>query len=278
MIVANTRKEVAQALEGKRIGFVPTMGALHDGHISLVTESRSRGLFTVVSIFVNPTQFNNTDDLVKYPKDTQSDLEKLKNASCDVVFLPDSGEIYIPGADQQPYLHDFGPLEHTLEGHFRPGHFKGVGQVVHILFEIIRPEMAFFGEKDFQQLEVIRQLVSLMKTDIEIVAVPTVREPGGLAMSSRNRRLTGAQRQEANILYRALTFARQHIRSHPFEEIEKEVKEMVNKVKGMRLEYFEIIDERTFGKAGSYMPDRPLRAVIAAYMGDVRLIDNMGLV
>lgn len=276
MIIVKTGKQLKNHTDGKQVGFVPTMGALHEGHLSLVAESRNRGLFTVVSIFVNPTQFNNPEDLAKYPRDTEADLHKLRAAGCDLVFLPEPEEIYPPGTDQKRYIHDFGHLEHVFEGHFRPGHFRGVGQVVHILFEIVRPELAFFGEKDFQQLQVIKRLVALMDAPIEIVGMPTVREHDGLAMSSRNRRLSPEARQAASVLYTALEFARKNIRVLPPDRIRAEAEHLFNRA-GVKLEYFEIIDEDSFCKAENTDSAKNLRGIVAAYAGGIRLIDNMRL-
>lgn len=200
MKIAKNRQELSNCLNSEApIGFVPTMGALHDGHLSLVQESKSRGLFTVASIFVNPTQFNDPKDFEKYPIDTDADLKKLESVGCDIVFLPDPEDIYSTDEEKQ-YVHDFGDVETRFEGAFRPGHFKGVGQVVHILFDLVKPNVAFFGQKDFQQLQVIKQLVGQENLPIEIVGMPTVREDDGLAMSSRNRRLNKGQRSEANVV------------------------------------------------------------------------------
>ncbi len=277
MYIARTIRELKTYLaEVKNIGFVPTMGALHDGHISLIRESVNRNLFTVASIFVNPTQFNNVADFEKYPIDTEADLKKLEAAGCDLVFLPSKSELYPTEKADQKYIHDFGKLETTIEGAYRPGHFKGVGQIVHILFECVNPKTAFFGEKDFQQLQVIKRLVKLIGADIEIVGMPTIRESDGLAMSSRNRRLNDDYRTASVLLYKALTFAKANINRLKPSEIKAEVQAMFSQDKWMDLEYFEILNPSDFE---TIEDDNPTNAhsVIAAYAGEIRLIDNLKL-
>ncbi|MEQ9186719.1 MAG: pantoate--beta-alanine ligase [Cryomorphaceae bacterium] len=274
---ATTKQQIAQLLPSNRkLGFVPTMGALHDGHISLIAASKNRGLFTVASIFVNPTQFNNSKDFEKYPIDTEKDCELLANAGCDLVFLPPRDEIYPDKEEASKYIHDFGPLESRLEGAFRPGHFRGVGQVVHILFDIVRPDYAFFGEKDFQQLQIIRALESMLDQRIEVVGMPTIRENDGLAMSSRNRRLNPDQRRAGGLIYKALCLAKSQLKSLSLDVIRREVADLFEHEPLMQLEYFDIVDPTTFEsrKSGD---QGPFHAVIAAYAGEVRLIDNMRL-
>lgn len=278
MYIAQTIKELKTYLaEVKNIGFVPTMGALHDGHISLIRESVNRKLFTVASIFVNPTQFNNAADFEKYPIDTEADLKKLEVAGCDLVFLPSKSELYPSENANQKYIHDFGKLETTIEGAYRPGHFKGVGQIVHILFECVNPKMAFFGEKDFQQLQVIKHLVKIIGVDIEIVGMPTIRESDGLAMSSRNRRLNEDYRAASVLLYKALTFAKAKINRLKPSEIKTHVQHMFDEDQWMELEYFEILNPSDFELITNNKPTSA-HAVIAAYAGDIRLIDNLKLV
>lgn len=277
MFIAKTKQEIDQFTpRDRKVGFVPTMGALHEGHASLVTASKLDGHFTVASIFVNPTQFNDPKDFEKYPVDTERDLEAVEAAGCDLVFLPTRSEIYPSGTDLERYIHDFGALENRLEGAFRPGHFRGVGQVVHILFEAVRPDVAYFGEKDFQQLQVIKQLVKQLNSAIEIKGMPTVREPDGLAMSSRNRRLTPTQRTASTLLYQALSRAAQVLVEQGVDAAREQVKRSFEGNAHLRLEYFDIIDPVTFlprkeGDSGTH------HAVIAAYAGDVRLIDNLRL-
>ncbi|NQV54131.1 MAG: pantoate--beta-alanine ligase [Flavobacteriales bacterium] len=277
MFVAKTKQEIDRLIpRDRKVGFVPTMGALHDGHASLVAASNRDGHFTVASIFVNPTQFNDPKDFEKYPVDTERDLKTLEAAGCDLAFLPTRSEIYPAGTELDRYIHDFGAMENRFEGAFRPGHFRGVGQVVHILFETVRPDMAFFGEKDFQQLQVIKQLAKQLGSEIEIKGMPTVREPDGLAMSSRNRRLDPAQRTASTLLYEVLTKAAQALGKQGLDAIRAEVQRLFETNAHLRLEYFDIIDPATFlprkdGDPGVY------QAVIAAYAGDVRLIDNLRL-
>lgn len=277
MKIAKTKSRIRELIQGQAIGFVPTMGALHEGHLSLVRESKSRGLFTVVSIFVNPTQFNNPEDLARYPVDLDRDQRMLEVAGCDLVFIPDREEIYPAHNGSDAYIHDFGFLESRFEGHFRPGHFRGVGQVVHIFFEIIQPGVAFFGEKDFQQLQVIRRLVEITGMDTEIVGMPTIREEDGLAMSSRNRRLNKQQRTSSLILHKALAHARQYKDSRPLSVIRQDVAAMFSQEPLAELEYFDIIHSGSFDPAETYIPSTDQRVVIAAYVGEVRLIDNMAL-
>ena len=278
MKVVKKKEEVRDALEDiSRIGFVPTMGALHEGHISLIDASRKLKLYTVCSIFINPTQFNNATDLDAYPIDIQGDLKLLEAAGCDLVFIPNKDEVYTQSIEDPKYLHDFGALETNIEGAFRPGHFKGVGQVVHILFEIVQPHSAFFGEKDFQQLQVIRKLVDMCNLDIDIVGLPTVRESDGLAMSSRNRRLTPLQRSHANLLYEALKYAADELGQSSVEDINEHVEDMFKNDPELRLEYFEIIHASNFERMHQFEGQKEVRGVISAYAGEVRLIDNKQL-
>lgn len=278
MKIVKTKAELQRTLQELKlkIGFVPTMGALHDGHLSLVGESKKRELYTVASIFVNPTQFNDPKDYEKYPIDTDADLDKLSSVECDLVFLPSRDEIYSDQNDPK-YLHDFDHLERAYEGAYRPGHFRGVGQVVHLLFEAVRPDVAFCGEKDFQQLQVIRALVKKMEADIEIVGLPTVREDDGLAMSSRNRRLNPAQREQSVMLYRSLKLAKERYGKESVPAIKAHVEQLFEQAPELRLEYFDIIDPERFESLDSVDACAHPHAVIAAYAGEVRLIDNMAL-
>lgn len=276
MNIVKTKAELQGVLQAQDadIGFVPTMGALHQGHLSLVEASKKRDLFTVASIFVNPTQFNDPKDYEKYPVDTDADLEKLRSAQCDLVYLPSRNEVY-PDENDPRYLHDFGHLEQAYEGAYRPGHFKGVGQVVHLLFEAVQPNVAFFGEKDFQQLQVIRALVKRMNASIEIVGLPTVREADGLAMSSRNRRLNFEERAESTILYRALNLAKDEWRTTGLVAIKEKVARLFDQASNLELEYFDVIDPERFEPISDPKNSPRAHAVIAAYAGEVRLIDNL---
>ncbi|GAB5538551.1 MAG: pantoate--beta-alanine ligase [Salibacteraceae bacterium] len=276
MKVIRDNASLSKTLGQKSVGFIPTMGALHSGHLSLVEESLNRGLYTVVCIFVNPTQFNNQGDFDNYPVNTDRDIELLNSVGCDVAFIPTRGEIYPDGDNGQKYIHDFGELENKYEGEFRPGHFKGVGQVVHRLFDIVSPTQAFFGEKDFQQLAIVRELVRKAGLNVEIVGMPTVRRESGLAMSSRNQRLNPEQIDKAVLLYKSLAFANDNHGKMSIEAIKFEVASWFKADQEWNLEYFEIIEPATFQKA-SEESEPPLRAIIAASLGVVRLIDNMAI-
>ncbi len=257
--------------EGLTIGLVPTMGALHEGHISLIQASKKATGLTVCSIYVNPTQFNNTADLDKYPRTIESDITLLEAADCDVLFAPETPEMY-----QRPGVirFDFGDLDKVLEGKFRPGHFSGVATVVSKLFHIVEPTVAFFGRKDYQQLQVITRLVDELKFNIRIQGVPTMREAGGLAMSSRNMRLTADQRKNALELSRSLFDARERLLSGShWSDVQKLCIDRLNSVPGLNVEYFELAhrDDLTKGDI------EPVSGVIlvACFVGEVRLIDNL---
>jgi pantoate--beta-alanine ligase len=253
-------------------GFVPTMGALHAGHLALVSRARAENHKVVCSIFVNPIQFNNPEDLKKYPRTLEQDLEMLRSVGCDAVFCPDEAEMY-PEPEQQVY--DFGTLERVMEGRFRPGHFNGVAIVVKKLFDIVQPHRAYFGEKDFQQLQVIRALVEREKLPVEIVPCPTMRDPDGLAMSSRNARLTPEQRQEAPKIFQSLQQAKGLFPITPLAEIREWVGAQINQSPLMKLEYFDIVDAQTLLPLDEAAPGQQAVACIAVHMGPVRLIDNM---
>jgi len=258
---------------GKSMGFVPTMGALHDGHLSLVKCSKHQNDSTIVSIFVNPTQFNDKNDLVKYPRTTGRDLEMLRNISCDIVFLPDEKEIY---SEPDTRIFDFGGLDNIMEGKFRPGHFNGVLQVVTRLFEILEPERAYFGLKDFQQLAIIKYIVKKHRIPVEIVPCPIVRESNGLAMSSRNMRLPQRERQIAAGLSKVLFAARDNLAAFSSqEEIKEYVMKELKEIHGIEPEYFEIVNENTLLPLTGKDDLKNGVACIAAWVGDVRLIDNV---
>ena len=260
--------------EGKTIGFVPTMGALHYGHISLVSSAMSQCDITIVSIFVNPTQFNNTDDLLKYPRTLEADVELLSTINCDVVFAPSVEEMYPKNRDSIQL--DLGNLANLMEGKFRPGHFDGVVDVVSRLFEIVKPTKAFFGLKDFQQVSVINFMTKKLNLPVEIVACPTLREDSGLAMSSRNMRLSELGKKDALHIYRSLSLAKELASNFsPFEVKEK----VINYFKEgkLELEYLEIVNPTTLESLNTEWVDGST-ACIVAYCGDVRLIDNLKLV
>lgn len=278
MKVVKTRSELSIALDQiGPIGFVPTMGALHQGHLALINSCKERGLFCVVSIFVNPTQFNDAKDFKNYPIETNNDIQKLEKSGCDLLFLPDVSTIYPDGLQQNKTPHDFGSLSNTLEAAHRPGHFDGVVQVVGILFDCVKPDVAIFGEKDFQQLQIIRAFVKRMGLGIEIVGMPTVRESDGLAMSSRNKRLGSEARQKATLLFKALEFARSNFNQLDTAQIKREIQSWFFAAPDFKLEYFEIIDVQTFEPVDRYISGVKSRAMIAAHLGEVRLIDNMDL-
>ncbi len=261
-------------IQGSSIGFVPTMGALHDGHLSLVRRAKEENDLVIVSIFVNPIQFNNAGDLEKYPRNLDRDIVLLESAGCDVVFAPDAAEMY-PEPIEKNY--DFGGLETVMEGAFRPGHFNGVAIVVDKLFRITLPHRAYFGEKDYQQLAIIQALVKQEKLDVEIVPCPIRREHDGLAMSSRNERLTEQMRAAAPAIYQWLLHARAMAASHTAGEIEKMVIAETQKNPLLRLEYFTIANEETLqAVTGRISPGD--RAFIAVFAGDIRLIDNLKLI
>ncbi|MBS3807348.1 MAG: pantoate--beta-alanine ligase [Bacteroidales bacterium] len=254
------------------IGFVPTMGALHEGHLSLVECSRRRDDVTVVSIFVNPAQFNQRDDYEKYPRDLKSDLNHLEQAGVDVVFTPTEQEMY-PEPDNREF--DFGGLDKVMEGKHRPGHFDGVARIVTRLFDLVMPHRAYFGEKDYQQLAIIRHLTRQMRYNIDIVGCPIIRESDGLAKSSRNARLTHEQRKEAPEISQALFEAIEHSGRCSPDEIREQVISRLNKNPQIDVEYFEIVDDKTLKPIRRKEEAKENRACIAAWVGSVRLIDNV---
>jgi pantoate--beta-alanine ligase len=254
------------------VGFVPTMGALHQGHLALIECSLKQDDATVVSIFVNPTQFNRRDDYEKYPRDLTSDLQELEDRGVRIAFTPTEKEMY-PEPDNRVF--DFGHLDQVMEGYYRPGHFNGVAKIVSKLFDVVMPHRAYFGEKDFQQLAVIRELNRQMEYNIQIVGCPIVRESDGLAMSSRNARLTPEQRKEAALLSRELFDARNNIGQLTVKEMKDRVIGRLNKNPHIDVEYFEIVDEHTFKPISRWQESNAERACIAAWIGGVRLIDNV---
>jgi pantoate--beta-alanine ligase len=260
--------------EGKKIGFVPTMGALHQGHLSLVATAKEKVDVVVCSIYVNPTQFNNQDDLKQYPRNIAADKDLLKENGCDVLFLPSDEVMY---AGRNTIKFEFGDLDRVMEGKFRPGHFSGVALIVSKFFNIVLPDFAFFGQKDLQQLTIIKKLVEELFFNIEIVPVPIKREPHGLAMSSRNERLTKEEREGAKIFHNALTEAKSILKEKQSAAEAKSKVESQFKNHKAELEYFEIVsDKDLLPKSENYLaPDTVL--CIAGFIGNVRLIDNMYL-
>ena len=262
-----------QLLQKKSVGFVPTMGALHAGHGSLVTRAKSENDVVVVSIFVNPTQFNNSDDLIKYPRLIEKDSEYLTSLGCDIAFIPEVEEIYTN--DYELPEISLGFLDETMEGFHRPGHFKGVVQVVYRLFQIVLPTRAYFGLKDFQQVAVIRFMSEKFGLPVEIIACPTLRENGGLAMSSRNMRLNEVQREQSTHISKTLLFAAELSKTFSPAEVKLKAIEFFNQG-ALELEYLEIVNPITLESLENEWVPNPI-ACIVAYLGDVRLIDNMEL-
>ena len=258
--------------EGKTIGFVPTMGALHPGHISLVNEAGRQTGFVVVSIFVNPTQFNDKEDLKRYPRDLNKDLILLEPTACRLVFSPEVEEVY-PEPDIRQF--NFGTLESVMEGKHRPGHFNGVAQVVSKLFDMVQPDKAFFGQKDFQQLTIIRALVKQLNLPLEIVPCPIIREADGLAMSSRNMLLDADQRKHAVHISQTLFEARNKTKAMSVKELCEWVIERVDENEYLKTEYFEIVDDEKLQPVENW--GQPVNKVgcIAVHCGKIRLIDNI---
>ena len=262
---------------GSTIGFVPTMGALHRGHLSLVNSGLEENDLVVVSIFVNPTQFNNEEDLIKYPRTLEADTALLETVSDDriIIYAPSNEDIY--GNDIQSQSFNFDGLEHEMEGAFRVGHFDGVGTIVKRLFEIVNPDRAYFGEKDFQQLQIIRKLVELHHLPVEIVGCPIHRAEDGLAMSSRNARLSSAHRDVAPFIYRTLMSAKVKFGTKSAQDITEWVHTQFKTEELLELEYFIIADIATLKPVKRKSTKKSYRAFIAVYAGDIRLIDNIAL-
>jgi pantoate--beta-alanine ligase len=261
---------------GKRIGFAPTMGSLHKGHLSLYEMAKKENDLVISSIFVNPTQFNNPEDLKKYPRNQNRDIALLeKTEIVDAVYLPEVEDLYPNGLESKTY--DFDGLENRMEGKSRPGHFDGVGTVVEELLRQVKPDNAYFGEKDFQQLAIIQKLVAQLKLPIKIYGVPIYREENGLAMSSRNERLAPIQKEAAKVIHETLIKVNDWFRVITVPEINKRVKDIFDDQRGMSLEYFEIADENTLKETDFFYKDQNYRAFIVINVGDVRLIDNMHL-
>jgi pantoate--beta-alanine ligase len=258
------------------IGFVPTMGALHQGHLSLLEKSLENNTLTIISIFVNPTQFNNPEDLEKYPRTLDNDVKKIKKISHKIIiYAPSIEDIY--EGNTISTLYNFDGLEHQMEGKFRPGHFNGVGTVVKRLFEIVNPTHAYFGEKDFQQLQIIKKLVEKEKLSVSIVECPIFRESNGLAMSSRNERLTNKERNEASIIYKTIKEAKELFGTKSAKEVTEFVNEKFKNNTVFELEYFEIADETTLKSCLRKSKNKKYRAFIAVFVNKIRLIDTISL-
>ena len=267
------RKALTQARSaGQRIGFVPTMGALHRGHLTLIEVAKAHNELVVCSIYVNPTQFNEQADFDKYPKDLERDQELLKAAGADVLFCPTDAVMY-PKAPELTV--SFGQKESLMEGRFRPGHFRGVGLVVSKLLHLVQPHSAYFGQKDLQQFSIIKQLVDELFFDVALVRVPTVREESGLAMSSRNQRLSAKAKTEAATIYKALQEARTLLLQGGSPEQARQAVEQQFEQHPIELEYAEVVEVDSLLPASSYSPTQELAICIAGYLEGVRLIDNI---
>jgi len=262
--------------KGMSVGFVPTMGALHEGHLALVRRSLAENNLTVCSIFVNPLQFNNREDLEKYPRNVTLDTKMLGETGCDAVFIPETPEIYPENEAPAPVI-DFGMLDKVMEGRFRPGHFQGVAIVVRKLFRIVMPDRAYFGKKDFQQLAIIRYLAGKEKLPVRIVPCETVREPDGLAMSSRNLRLTIAERMLAPRIYQVLQKVREKAGRMPVRDLKEWAVKKITENPEFRVEYFEIGDKESLLPVDNWKSRNRAVAFVAVFLGDVRLIDNLEL-
>jgi pantoate--beta-alanine ligase len=271
--IFSTRQQVTRYFANKAnktVGFIPTMGALHNGHISLIKQAQQISTEVVCSIFVNPTQFNDPKDLEKYPRPITADIAMLEQAGCDILFNPAVDDMY---DDNEKWHLDIGPLEHLLEGKFRPGHYQGVMQVVNKLFNIVKPDIAFFGQKDYQQFMVISKMVDLLKMPVKLVMCPILRDADGLAMSSRNIHLTADDRQHALILSRTLNWVKANFNNSNIPQLQQQAGQMIAAEPGIGLEYFEIVDGVTLLPA---TPDaKNVVALVAARAGKTRLIDNM---
>ena len=277
MQIIKTKAELQQTVaalkqQQKTIGLVPTMGALHEGHASLIRRCVSENEVSFVSVFVNPTQFNNKEDLLKYPRDLMRDAELLSTIGADFVFAPTPEEMYTPEELTSTFAFDFGGLDQVMEGKMRPGHFNGVVQVVSKLFRLVEPDRAYFGEKDYQQLAIIRRMVDVMHFDLQIIGCPIVREASGLALSSRNERLSEAEKQTAVNISRILFASVDYAKTHSVSEAQQWVIDEINAVEGLEVEYYEIVDQTTLLPVSDFSH---AIGCVTVYCGPVRLIDNI---
>ncbi|RLD47333.1 MAG: pantoate--beta-alanine ligase [Bacteroidetes bacterium] len=259
----------------KSIGFVPTMGALHRGHLSLIRKAKEENDICVCSIYVNPTQFNNPNDLEKYPRQLEEDIKLLENINCDILFAPDNEEMYPENEDEMSF--NFGELENVMEGKYRPGHFMGVGTIVKKLLDIVKPNRAYFGKKDYQQLLIIRSVCEQYNIDTEIIGCEIIREEDGLAMSSRNKRLSPKQREEAPYIYSVLDYASIMGRRMQVTDLKDWVAKKISSNKEMELEYFEVCDANDLSIIKEWGYDQKVMGFIVVNMGDIRLIDNINI-
>jgi pantoate--beta-alanine ligase len=276
MILVTTVKDLRLEIErlggDKSVGFVPTMGALHEGHLSLVKQAAADNSVVVVSIFVNPTQFNDPKDLEHYPRTLENDLKLLEPSGCSIVFAPNSGEVY-PETDLRKF--NFGKLEMVMEGKHRPGHFNGVAQVVSRLFDMVNPDKSYFGLKDFQQLAIVKNMVKQLQLPVEIVPCAIIRENSGLAMSSRNELLTDEQRKNAAVISETLFKAKELKEGKSVEELTEWVIREINKNPILNVEYFEIVDDEQLQPIKSWNEENTKVGCVAVFCGKIRLIDNI---
>ncbi|WP_347373390.1 pantoate--beta-alanine ligase [Aequorivita sp. Q41] len=280
MVIHTQKETLVKALsfrnKNEKIGFVPTMGALHKGHISLVAKALEENTLVVVSIFVNPTQFNNSADLEKYPRTPEDDISLLKELNNDIIiYLPEISDLYEGSVLAKSY--NYGGLENEMEGKHRSGHFDGVGTILDKFFRIVNPDTAYFGEKDFQQLQIVKKLTAIEKLPVKIIGCPILREPNGLAMSSRNKRLSPKQFDEATLIYKTLEEVQAKFRTTSIADLNALVAERFLQNPHLELEYFEIANEKTLKTAKRKNKSSKYRAFIAAFAGNIRLIDNMPL-
>jgi len=273
--IKSIQQKIKSLKKGTSIGFVPTMGALHKGHLSLIKQAKKENDIVIVSIFVNPTQFDKKEDLINYPKTIDIDLSLLKSIYCDIVFTPTAEEIYSNNIQSKSF--SFDGLEHQMEGKFRDGHFNGVGTIVKRLFEIVTPHKSYFGEKDFQQLQIIKKMVEKHQIPIKVIGCDIFREKDGLAMSSRNSRLTKKHRKVAPFIYKTLNKAKIEFGTKNASEIVKMIENEFKKQPLLELEYFEIADEETLQSIKNKDQKRKYRAFIAVFADKIRLIDNISL-
>ncbi len=262
----------AHKVQGHTVGLVPTMGALHAGHISLIDRARADNDIVVVSVFVNPTQFNNPEDLRTYPRTEEADCKKLNAANVDYAFIPSVEEIY---PEEDTRIFDLGAVAEVMEGSMRPGHFNGVAQIVSKLFYMVNPDRAYFGEKDFQQIAVIRRMVELENINVDIIDCPIKREDDGLAMSSRNVRLSSEQRAVAPNIHKTLNESIKYAENHSVDETKQHVIDTINTFPFMEVEYYEIVDAATMQPIENWDDTKQPVGCITVYCGDVRLIDNI---
>ncbi len=273
--VKSLQNRLSKIEQNKNLGFVPTMGALHDGHLSIVKKAKTENDFVIASIFVNPTQFDKEEDLLKYPKTIEKDLEELASENCDFVFIPSVEEIYANIIKSDNF--DFDGLDRVMEGAFRIGHFDGVGTIVKKLFEIIKPNKAYFGEKDYQQLQIIKKMVEKNHLSVHIIPCEIYREKDGLAMSSRNARLTKNQRNEAPLIYQTLLKSQSLFANNNIKFIKTMVNNKFKNNEFLQIEYFEIADIQTLKPADYKVNGIKYRAFIAVFADSIRLIDNIAL-